>query len=102
MYEKGWGVEKNLALAKQYYRRAGKDDYELTDGQTAEDYMNEYLDAIKHTCASCKTAGDDLKVCTRCKGPRYCSVACQRKDWPEHKRVCQRLAKTEAQDANDC
>ena len=64
------------------------------------------LYTIKHTCASCMKVGDNLKVCTRCKGPRYCGVACQKADWPEHKRVCQRLAKTEAadsmaQDAND-
>lgn len=58
--------------------------------------MKLQLGRIKRTCASCEKVGDDLKVCTRCKGPRYCGVACQKADWPEHKRVCQRLAKTEA------
>lgn len=90
MYENGIGVEKDVARAKQYYRRAGEQDEELASGKTAEERMNEYLDEIKHTCASCKTVGDGLKVCTRCKGPRYCGLACQKDDWPVHKRVCQR------------
>ena len=29
-----------------------------------------------------------LRVCSKCKAVAYCSVAHQRADWPQHKRVC--------------
>ncbi|KAJ7062097.1 hypothetical protein C8F01DRAFT_1136387 [Mycena amicta] len=34
----------------------------------------------------CKKAG--TKKCGRCKRPAYCSVECQRKAWPKHKKEC--------------
>ena len=44
-------------------------------------------------CASCGIAeGDDIKLkkCTACKLVRYCSVTCQTKHRPQHKRACKR------------
>ena len=29
-----------------------------------------------------------LKKCSRCHEVFYCSVECQKKDWPTHKQVC--------------
>ena len=29
-----------------------------------------------------------LKVCSRCKARKFCSVTCQRADWPTHSKVC--------------
>ncbi|KAI1637987.1 hypothetical protein F4809DRAFT_660504 [Biscogniauxia mediterranea] len=46
-------------------------------------------DMCSTSCFSC--ADDDkarLLRCARCKMARYCSAACQRMDWPIHKRVC--------------
>ena len=46
------------------------------------------------SCSGCNlaVAGDALKVCAACKDepgcPRYCSVACQKKDWRRHKPSC--------------
>jgi hypothetical protein len=31
-----------------------------------------------------------MQVCSRCKQSRYCSSACQKKDWAQHKKVCQK------------
>ncbi|KAJ7712549.1 hypothetical protein B0H14DRAFT_3018232 [Mycena olivaceomarginata] len=41
-------------------------------------------------CYSCRRAVDRalLKRCGRCRLVWYCSVQCQTKDWPTHKRVC--------------
>ncbi|KAF8457669.1 hypothetical protein BGX38DRAFT_1265519 [Terfezia claveryi] len=38
-------------------------------------------------CDVCGLLGPDLK-CAKCKGRTYCSAACQRKDWKEHKGSC--------------
>lgn len=46
----------------------------------------------EHTCASCKVYTlDIMECCSRCKIIHYCKEACQRKDWPAHKRDCGRL-----------
>ena len=29
-----------------------------------------------------------LKDCSRCHVAKYCSVECQKKDWPKHKDIC--------------
>ena len=34
----------------------------------------------------------ELKNCARCKTPKYCSPACQKLHWPEHKLVCVQMA----------
>ena len=44
-------------------------------------------------CASCGIAEIDeikLKTCAACKSLRYCSVECQKKHWPHHKRACKK------------
>jgi len=46
-------------------------------------------------CAACGTAEVDdikLKTCTACKSVRYCSVKCQKKHRPQHKRACKKRA----------
>mmetsp|Transcript_7924 Transcript_7924/g.17680 ORF Transcript_7924/g.17680 Transcript_7924/m.17680 type:complete len:324 (+) Transcript_7924:270-1241(+) len=40
-----------------------------------------------YTCAYCnKTGTKKLMVCSRCKKVSYCSVECQRKAWPAHRK----------------
>ncbi|KAK7755038.1 hypothetical protein SLS62_002853 [Diatrype stigma] len=42
-------------------------------------------------CAVCDKAGGEgieIKKCGRCKSRAFCSVACQRQDWPSHKAAC--------------
>lgn len=38
-------------------------------------------------CDFCGAFQAKLSVCSRCKSRRFCSTACQKKDWPKHK-VC--------------
>lgn len=41
----------------------------------------------QHQCLNCFKVGT-LLACSRCKAAFYCCTACQKKDWPEHKKVC--------------
>ena len=44
-------------------------------------------------CASCGIAEIDeikLNTCTACQLVRYCSVECQKKHKPQHKRACKK------------
>ena len=46
-------------------------------------------------CSSCDIAEGDgikLKTCAACKSVRYCSVKCQKKHRPKHKRDCRKRA----------
>jgi hypothetical protein len=44
------------------------------------------LSSQKHKCKICWKNGD--RKCSKCKEVVYCSTACQRKDWKEHKVFC--------------
>ncbi|KAI0709321.1 hypothetical protein C8Q76DRAFT_742985 [Earliella scabrosa] len=48
------------------------------------------------SCACCErddtvNLGPALKKCSGCKLTRYCSVGCQKKDWPRHKVTCNKI-----------
>ena len=42
-------------------------------------------------CSQCGTPA--TKKCSRCRAASYCSAACQRYAWPQHKSACARAAK---------
>ena len=43
-------------------------------------------------CAKCGKGGAGLKMCKSCKHIKYCSVMCQRLNWPSHKKECKQCA----------
>ena len=45
-----------------------------------------------NTCRKEKTEHQKLQQCSRCKAVSYCSRACQKKDWKQHKTKCKQLA----------
>lgn len=44
---------------------------------------------VEKKCDCCRRTDAALKNCSKCHIARYCSVECQRKAWPEHKKTCQ-------------
>jgi TPR repeat protein len=98
LYQRGQGVKKDLATAKYYLKKARepmKEEEEgnrvythLASGVAVSDLADSSLQKFRHTCESCGDHGENLRMCARCKGPRYCNANCQLADWPEHKKMC--------------
>ena len=44
--------------------------------------------SAKHECSFCHQSHSCTKKCTGCGLVQYCDRDCQRKHWPEHKKVC--------------
>ncbi|KAH8056911.1 hypothetical protein JL722_7131 [Aureococcus anophagefferens] len=47
------------------------------------------MKGLLHSCAHCGVAAEKSYRCSGCKQVTYCSKACQRGDWPEHKIQCE-------------
>ena len=49
---------------------------------------------VRRTCAFCHReeprGGPAFQICGRCRRVHYCDAACQRRDWPGHRGVCER------------
>ena len=43
---------------------------------------------MTQTCDNCQKTGPTVKKCGRCKHTFYCSKACQKQDWADHKWIC--------------
>ena len=46
--------------------------------------------ASRRYCTACHevSLGSKTKLCGGCRGVRYCSIGCQKKDWGRHKKGC--------------
>ncbi len=56
--------------------------------------MEDLMETTVARCAECGEGGAGLKTCNACKDVKYCSVTCQRRHRPSHKKECkQRAAK---------
>ena len=49
-------------------------------------------------CASCGAKGSEmkLKACKGCKVTGYCSRACQKSDWAQHRKVCKLMQRRQS------
>jgi hypothetical protein len=53
-------------------------------------FITKFVAHMTHgACAGCDELQETkMRLCNRCRHARYCSVECQRKHWPVHKREC--------------
>ena len=51
-----------------------------------------------HVCKNSTCGGFSLLKCKDCKRTHYCTVECQRKDWEEHQKVCEKLTYHDCRD----
>ena len=72
--------------------------YSLEAGQYLDDrgrMSKARAKAAKHVqtggCSVCGSLGK-TNSCSRCRSVIYCGAACQRADWPTHKKACKKLA----------
>jgi TPR repeat protein len=113
VYQEGLGVEKDVATAKYFLKRArmpvtkkeaegvstkGEDSgfTHFANGTAASETAAESLREVRQTCKWCDKRGENLRECGGCRGPRYCDAKCQRFDWPEHKKVCDKAGTARA------
>jgi hypothetical protein len=61
-------------------------EYRVLDAEFDEAKIWEKPSAV---CDICSNTGK-MQVCGGCKQRKYCSRACQVKDWPQHKKVCKK------------
>ena len=64
---------------------------ELGTKKVAKLKMHEKEKDAVRICSICKKPTD--KTCARCRKARFCSVECQRKGWPTHKKTCKEYSK---------
>lgn len=44
-----------------------------------------------HLCSFCKKRLEKLARCSACRVACYCNQECQKRDWPNHKKICHSL-----------
>jgi hypothetical protein len=65
------------------------------EGDDAEHLARRFMSntrVVGRTCARCGLKGAEMPACSRCRAARYCSPACQKAHWPEHKAACKAAA----------
>jgi hypothetical protein len=69
---------------------------ELRATMTADFKSKREEKMIRHhkVCKTCESCEGKMLTCAGCKFEYYCSAACQKKDWPNHKAVCKAAQKS--------
>lgn len=94
-YEQGTAIEKSVASAAMWYRRALATGLRLGPAESRR--VSQVIaadDAVKRqagdTCSTCAAPAPTF-TCSGCQQRKFCSKACQRADWQEHKAECKAI-----------
>jgi hypothetical protein len=71
------------------YSNARRRSQSLTQPLTSQQLFHTHTMAM--LCTVCGKL--EVQFCKQCKSARYCSKACQKVDWPIHKRLCAEFAR---------
>lgn len=88
-----WNNEYYAKCLKiEHFFKTSYEDYKIQNEIANENENNKNnLNKRKYPCSYCNTykLKIDLKKCSRCGNSRYCSIACQTRDWKnDHKLDC--------------
>ena len=50
-----------------------------------------------HDCKNCSSKHLNMSKCSKCEKVRYCSIECQKEDWPTHQKDCKKNKKIKIQ-----
>ena len=82
--------------AKIYCSRCGV-AYYCSDKCKRSDVFRHQVDcqtaALKRKCSGCGKENIGMKTCGSCRQVWYCDKECQKKSWPMHKHLCQKVTK---------
>lgn len=80
-------AQRLRALCKTHKFSIGNPAIVVYWEQQAAGKSNVVLPPVAGACAYCGRDGN-LRVCSKCRSVKYCSVSCQRKGWTVHKKTC--------------
>lgn len=68
--------------------RSVSNDSKGSSGAAGASGSSKQKRAKVHTCIGCGVTGPGMKKCSKCRVVYLCSEECNKKAWPEHKKVC--------------
>ena len=89
-----WNVNYyNDCINIEKFYKVSDEDYKIVNENVNENENDSINNKPKYSCYYCNIYKykEDLKKCGKCYSVRYCSIACQKRDWyAKHKSECAR------------